>query len=264
MEERDVLIQTLLKHFIYDLSMSAKPLTQEETIDFVCVLKDYLKGIYNEEPPIDEFNYEGSPFDGDEFIELNLLKPYREKMVPFSKTQLKYYFAKDDYTKGLLFSKLGINEPIFNEDEYQTYIFSIYSLLQNIKENLYLRPIEGTTVQLKDVRLMESEQGLKSRSTEYTRSRQVLLYYFILKLMGITKLDNSSRKLAQFAHVLFAYPIDNIDNSAIYKLLKQAPYFKKEPKVMLKDLEFVKQQFELIDSAEGVALVQREIELLKR
>lgn len=268
MEEREKLIGILLKHFLNDLNLSAKPFTQEEIINVIQVLTEYLKGVYNDEPSAPEYNYEGNPFDSEAFIEQNLLQLYREKMIPFVKTSLKYYFAKDDYTKTLLFQKLKIDEPVLNDEEYQSYIINIYSLLQKIKQNLYLRPIEAISIAKEEVQqLLDDEQelnnhGFKSRSTEYTRSRQVLLYYFVLKLMGMTKLDNSSRKYAQFAHVLFAYPIDNIDNSAVYKLLKKAPYLKKGHKELLKDYEFVKSQFELIGSIEGVALVQKEINLI--
>lgn len=86
----------------------------------------------------------------------------------------------------------------------------------------------------------------------------------MLKFLGNSKLDNSARKYAQFAHVLFAWPMDNIDNSGIYKMLKKAPYLKKDDKAMLKDLEFIMKQFELIDSPPGVALVQKEIDFIKR
>lgn len=269
MEEREQLIQTLLKHFYADLKESILPFTHEETINVVQVLTQYLKGVYQDEPAIPEYYYEGNPFDGETFIEEQLLKPYRQKMAPFVKTQLKYYFGKDDYTKSLLFQKLSIQDTVLSDEEYQDYIFRIYTVLQKVKESLYLMPVEKTFIPPIDVPLLDSAEdpeshGFKSKSTEYTRSRQVLLYYFVLKLMGMTKLDNSSRKYAQFAHVLFAYPIDNIDNSAIYKLLKKAPYLKKDQKELLKDYEFVKNQFELIGSVEGVALVQKEIDLLRR
>lgn len=267
MEERDGLVQTLLKHFLDDLSQSAKPLTQEQTINFVTVLISYLKESVNDENSGQDYD-EAIPFDSDTFIELNLLKPYREKMIPFVKTGLKYYFARDEYNQSILFKKLAINEPLLNEDEYQTFVIRLYQLMQTIKQNIYLRPVE-TVLPTSDLQpVHETEQywsthGFKSRSTEYSRTRQILLYYFVLKVMGITKLDNSSRKLAQFAHVLFAYPIDNIDNSAIYKLLKKAPYLKEDHQAMLNDLEFVKSQFELIGCAEGVALVQKEIDLMR-
>lgn len=269
MEDREELIQTLLKHFYVDFKESIKPFAQEETLNVVQVLTEYLKGVYNDEPACPEYNYEGSPFDGETYIEEQLLKPYREKMIPFVKSRLKYYFGKDDYTKGLLFQKLSIQNPVLTDEEYQDYVFRLYTILQKIKESLYLMPVEKTFTPSVEIPLLESNEdpeshGFKSKSTEYTRIRQVLLYYFVLKLMGVTKLDNSSRKLALFAHALFAYPIDNIDNSAIYKLIKKAPYLKQDKRAMLKDLEFVKNQFDVLGLSEGVEMVQKEIDSLKR
>lgn len=271
MENREELIRALIKHFLIDFRESIKPLSLDETIDFSGILVEYLKGVYNHEPTMLDYNYEGSPFDEDDFIEAHLLKPYRHKMVPFIKSNLKLYFAKDEFSKTQLLQKLKISVPILNDEEYQDYIIRLFSLLENIKKHLYLKePIELVKDDpIGSQKLIDNEeeminQGFKSKSTEYTRPRQVLLYYFVLKLMGMTKLDNSARAYSKFAHVLFAWPIDNIDNSSVYKLLKKAPYLKKDDKVMLKDLEFIKEQFKLIESEEGVAMVQKEIDSLKR
>jgi hypothetical protein len=269
MEKRTQLIQDLIKKFLIDLNECAKPLTQEENINFMGILIEYLKGVYNFEPSSAEYNYEGYPFDEDEFIEIHLLKPYRHKMVPFIKTRLRYYFAKDEHIKTMLFQKLNLNETTLNDDEYQMYIMRIYLILRKIKENLYLKPIETMSENSSEAQtLIESpdeliRQGFKSKSKEYTRIRQMLLFYFVLKLMGLSRLDTSARKYAQFAHFLFYYPTDNIDGSEVYKMLKQAPYVK-ENKPLLKELDFVKKQFELIDCEEGIKLVQKEIDLIHR
>ncbi len=273
MEQREELLQTLTKNFISDLSTSAKPLAQEEAIKFMGILIEYLKGVFNHEPAAPEYNYDGNPFDEEEFIETHLLEPYREKMVPFVKTSLRYYFAKDEFTQSRLFQKLHLNEAPLNEEEYTQYILRVYVILRNIKQNLYLRPIESAkqnepSNRVEAQKLIDnpeelSKQGFKAKSKEYTRIRQMLLFYFMLKLMGMSRLDTSARKYAQFAHVLFYYPTNNIDGSEVYKMLKQAPYLK-EKKALLKDLAFVKQQFELIDSSEGIALVQKEIDLMYR
>jgi hypothetical protein len=269
MEKRTQLIQDLIKKFLVDLNECAKPLTHEETITFMGILIEYLKGVYNFEPSSTEYNYEGNPFDEDEFIEIHLLKPYRHKMVPFIKTSLRYYFAKDEHYKIMLFQKLGLNETTLNDDEYQMYILRIYLILRKIKENLYLKPLETISENSSEAQtLIESpdeliRQGFKSKSKEYTRIRQMLLFYFVLKLMGLSRLDTSARKYAQFAHFLFYYPTDNIDGSEVYKMLKQAPYVK-ENKSLLKELDFVKKQFELIDCEEGIKLVQKEIDLIHR
>lgn len=265
MEEREELLNTLQNHFLSDFILSIEPLEHEEKIHFMELLSEYLKGIYN--PTILQ-NHDNKPFDSDYFLESNILKPYREKMTAFVRSGLRYYMTNDEFSKTMLFVKLGIKEPVLSNEEQFNFANCLYLILRYTKESLYLKPVEHTGLKEKDIlKLIEGkepdEHSFKSKSAEYTRSRQVLLYYFVLKLMGMTKLNNSSRKYAQFAHVLFAYPIDNIDNSAVYKLLKKAPYLKKDHKELLKDYEFVKSQFELIGSAEGVALVQKEIVLIK-
>jgi len=95
MEQIEELLQALTKNFINDLSVSVKPFSQEESITYIGILIDYLKGVFNHEPAMPEYDYDGNLFDEDEFIEKNLLEPFREKMIPFVKTSLKYYFATD-------------------------------------------------------------------------------------------------------------------------------------------------------------------------
>jgi hypothetical protein len=270
MEKREKLITALLKSFLNDLSASSKPLTQEETLAFIGILVEYLKGVYNHEPSMPEYNYDGSPFDEEEFIENNLLKPYRDKMVPFIKTRLSYYFAKDEYKKTQLFQKLNIEEPLLNKEEYEEYILRIYSVLANIKTNLYLRPIESTSESSAEAKkLLDNpeemeKQGFKVKNKDYTRSRQILLYYFMLKLIGVTRLDANAINLAEFGHVLFYWPVEITKNNDVYKKLCKAPYIQDSDKENLKDLEYVKRQFENIGHTQGIALVQKEIDSLKR
>jgi hypothetical protein len=248
------------------MNESVKPLTSEEVIDFSDKLIKLLTGIYNSAPYDSEF---GEPFYEDDFIEQNLLKPYRSKMVPFIKTRLKLYFAKEEHDQKLLFQKLKITEPVLTYEEYQDYITRMYSLLKWVKEHYYLKPVEAPQQTIEEAKVLIDEaqelesQGFKSRSKEYTRARQILMFHFLLKLAGMTRLNASARKFAQFAHFLFRYPTDNIDGSEIYKLIKQAPYVK-EGKALIKELEFVKKQFELIECTEGVDLVQKEIDSLTR
>ena len=265
MKEREELIVRLQNHFVADFMLSIKPLEHEEKIHFMELLSEYLKGVY--QTP----NKENKAFDSDYFLESRILKPYRDKMAGFINSGLRYYLSSHELSKTILFGKLNIKEPILTNEEQFNFAQLIYLILRYTKESLYLKPVEQTAIKEQDIlKLIEEakeqteEHNFKSKSVEYTRARQVLLYYFVLKLMGMTKLDNSSRKYAQFAHVLFAYPIDNIDNSAVYKLLKKAPFVKKDHKELLKDFEFVKSQFELLGSTEGAALVQKEIDLLKR
>ena len=274
MEKREDLIKTLVKRFISDLSESAKPFPQQEAIKFISVLMEYLKGIYNYEPGIPEYNYDGSPFDEDEFIEINLLEPYRDKMIPFVKTRLRYYFSKDEFNQTLLFQKLQINEALLNEDEYMHYIMQVHLILRNIKQNLYLRPIEaakentaGNNAEAQNLIDNPDElekQGFNPKNKEYTRNRQVLMYYFVLKLMGISKMDNHTLRYAEFGHALCYWAVPSIKDSDLYKKLGRAPYIQESTQIKLKDLEYVKRQFENIEHAEGIAMVQKEIDFLKK
>ncbi len=270
MKDREKLIKTVLGNFLHDLSMSAKSLDHEETINFINLLMEYLKGVYNHETAAPEFNYEGNPFDEETFIETHFLKPYRQKMASFVKIGLKFYFAKDEYGKTVLFNKLKITEPIFNSDEYQEYILRVYVFLQKIKENLYLKPIEEIKENRSEAKkLLDNPEellnkGFKSQSKEYTRGRQILLFYFILELIGKSKFANPMPKLAEFGHVLFAWPTDNVTNASVYRMLKDAPYLKENNKAMLIDLEFVKKQFENIEHEAGISLVQKEIDSIKK
>lgn len=270
MEKREELIKNLVNSFLSDLSASSKTLNHEETINFIAVLIEYLKGVYNHETSAPEFNYEGSPFDEDEYIETNLLNPYRDKMIPFVKTNLRFYFAKDEFNKMQLFRKLQITDDLLSEEEYQEYILRLFMLLKKIKENLYIKPIDKTSENpLDSQKLIENpeeleKQGFKVKNKDYTRSRQILLYYFTLKLMGLTRLDTNAISLAEFGHALFYWPVETVKNNDLYKKLCKAPYIHDSQKENLKDLEYVKRQFENISHTQGIALVQKEIDSLKK
>lgn len=270
MAKREELTKKLIGNFLNDLSASSKTLNHEETINFIGILIEYLKGVYNHEPAVPEFNYDGTPFDEDEFIETNLLKPYRDKMIPFVKTSLRYYFARDEFNQIQLFRKLQITDDRLEEEEYQEYILRVFLLLRKIKENLYLKPIETTQeTPLETQKLIESpeemeKQGFKVKNKEYTRSRQILLYYFVLKLMGVSRFDTNLISLAELGHVLFYWPVEVVKNNDLYKKLCKAPLIHSSDKENLKDLEYVKRQFQNIDHAKGIELVQAEINSLKR
>src|ERR1700741_940647 len=136
MEIREELIQKILSIFLKDLSESIEPIKSvNEGIDFIEALSDFASGIYNHEPAAPEFNYEGSPFDEDEFIEKRLLQKYRDKMIPFVKTSLRYYFAKDEFNQTQLFQKLQLKEVLFSHEEYEDYILRLFFILKKMKEN---------------------------------------------------------------------------------------------------------------------------------
>ena len=269
--EREKLKRFLWQNFLKALFESLKPFqTIEDKVNYLETLIEYLKGVYAHEDAAPEFNYEGNPFDSETFIRKNILIKYKEKAKPFVDHKLRYYFEKEDFLKAHLFEVLKINEPVLTEEEFDHYITVVHTALNNFIEKICTQTFEEAKAETEtDVKaLPEANEdiisGFKSQSKEYTRSRQILLFHFVLQLMNMTRSEGSIRKYAQFGHVLFAWPVDNIDNSGVYKMLKKAPYLKQDNKATLKDLEFIKSQFELVDSPEGMALVQKEINSLKK
>jgi hypothetical protein len=269
--ERNKLLNTVLQNFVKALFESLKPFkTEEEKVGFLEVLIEYLRGTYSYEPPIPAIGMEGVPFDSDDFIRKNILLKYKQRAKSFVDTGLRYYFEKDQDLKQHLFARLKIEEPVLTEEEFENYIDFIYRLLHSLIENICIQPYEEAKAQtekeVKNISEGSDDQivGFKSQSKEYTRSRQILLFYFVLELIGKSKHKDSMKKLAEFGHVLFAWPTDNAVNAGVYRMLKDAPYLKENDKAMLKDLEFIKKQFENIEHEKGIALVQKEIDSIKK
>jgi hypothetical protein len=270
--EREQLIGVVIKRFVHALLESLKPFkTSQNRVEFLETLIAYLNGVYNHEEPILAFNFEGNPFDAELFIRKNILLKYREKAKPFVDTGLRYYFEKDIHLQTYLFERLELKDPIFSGLEYEQYINYIHTILHNLIERICVQPVESGTAEndtdLKALTLSElgneqPETHFKSKSKEYTRSRQILLFYFVLKLLGKSRSTAKLIELAEFGHVLFAWPTDNASNGAIYRMLKDAPYLKQD-KSLLTDLEFIKKQFERIEHTEGAILVQKEINSIK-
>lgn len=262
MEHRAPLIKFILKSFLIDLEESIKPLIDiNDRIYFAETIKAYLEGIYRSVPENEYF--EAVYFDEEEFIRTKLLSKFRDKMVPFVKSSLKHYFAKDEFNKTQLFQKLKITEPILDYEEYETYINYLHHYLGKWLDGLYLLPINTPHSTTNELPKLPEQPEQNTKKSEYNRSRQLLLFYYFAKSAGLVRQGTSLRALAQFAHYLFNYPNDNIDNSEVYKQLKKAPYIK-EDSYLLKDLELVKQQFELIEHTEALALVQKEIHDVKK
>ena len=261
MENREPLINTLLKNFLIDLKESIQPFTEVNDLTYFAeTLKEYNTSIYNTIPENDYF--EAVYFDEEEFIRIKLLSKYRDKMIPFIKTSLKHYFAKDEFNQIQLFQKLKITEPILNDSEFDIYISCIHNFIIKWLERLYLLPINTKTEGAKELPKLLEQSEQKTKSNEYTRSRQLLLFYYLTQVAGINRNTVSVRNLAQFAHYLFNYPNDNIDNSEVYKQLKKAPEIKVEA-YLLKDLEFVKKQFELLEHTEAISLIDKQIKRCK-
>lgn len=261
MESRDTLISELLKHFLSDLEKSLIPFQNSDELIYLAEsLKEYLLGIYNTRPASDLFDEIN--FDEDEFLRTKLLSKFRDKMRPFVALSVRDYFAKDEYGQKRLLQKLNIEQPVLTYWEYDSYINSIYHFITTWLEKLYLQA-PGSDTKTAELPKLPEPTEQQDKHPDYSRSRQLLLFYFLAQSIGIDRGTVSMRDLAKFAHYLFNYPNSNIDNSEVYKQLKKAPYIKADF-YLLKDLEFVKSQFVAIGYAPGAALVEKEIRSMKQ
>jgi hypothetical protein len=122
--------------------------------------------------------------------------------------------------------------------------------------------------QIKNIELQqkkELKEGITPKTTgtfftqtESSRKRQVLMIYFLFKSLGVQRAGVSVANMARFVHSLLGQPIEDINNSQLYKLLKQAPKLNEE-KFLREDLYFVKKQFENIELFAIVEMIQKEI-----
>lgn len=268
--DREKLKELLLLSFLKSLFETLKPfLTVEEKVDYLETLITYLQGVYWHEEAIPQLGIEGNVFDSSTFIRKNVFLKYKDKAKPFVDTHLRFYLEKEPNLRSHLFKLLQINEPILDEIEFEQYNDSIYSLLHNLIEKICTQSFESAKKQTEeDVKNIkqankESTTTFKATNSEYTRPRQALMLHYLFEAMGLNKDILSRRKLAEFAHALVCWPIDKIDNSGLYKMLKEAPLLKDNDENMLKDLKFIKAQFELVNIPGTIELVEKEIRSIK-
>lgn len=263
---RDELIQSILKHFLKSLLESLKPFNEvSERVAYLESLIGLAKGNYSEHEPNEDFGIDGYEFDSEGFIRQHILLKFREKAKGFQDEQLQYYFERDAKLQSYLFKHLGIDAPLFSNLEYEKYINIIYSILHKVITNTCTQPAGHTADEKQTLsEATETERRYKSQSKEYTRSRQMLLFFFLMKALGKERNKTDLTELAAFAHYLFAWPVDNVKSTSVYDMLKRAPALRANDDALIAELEFIKRQFERIELAEAVTLVQKEISSIKR
>lgn len=260
------LIHTVFESFVPDLNLSVKPLTEiSELIYFIETLREYIEGVLSECPPSDV--YEGFDFDRSEFVRNKLLKKLRDKTKGLLDTNFLDYLDPEVKVKTRLFEKLKITEPILTEYEFDRYINIIDKYFIQWLGRALLLPENtkiGDNIKPQEIQQANEEPEGKIKNPEFTRKRQALLFYFLLKLIGIdARQGGSMAAVTRFGHVLFNWPYTNISNAGLYDIVKDLPYVKAD-KLLLIDLEFVKRQFIDIKHADGINLVQKEIDSINK
>ena len=269
---REAEIQTRLKLFLRDLALCIKPLEKtEDKIHFAKTLSELQLKMYRNAHA--EFGNNDENFSEDDFIDKNLLAKFRHKMKPFVETQLHFYFSPDESSQECVYHRLQISPVvILDGEEFYEFTIRLNNILDSYKINLYLTEPGNSddkyeVKDLRDLAQQKQEENLKGnlkiQNNEFSRSRQALAMYYLFTSIGIKpRFDMSLVSLAKLAHVLSAMPYENIDNSSIYKGMKELPSFKNE-KYLLEDLKFIKKHFSLVNHTEAVTLIEKEISKLE-
>lgn len=259
MELRTKLIGEILKHFLEDLSRSINPLSTTEDKAYFCEnFKELAIALYNDQQ-----------FDNEEFLLNRIYSKFKTKSVPFTKSNLMIYIQTDEYHQTLLFQKLNLKDSEFlNQEELQELFIHYLNTLTVIPKHLFLneKSTKPQTDELGDRATQESlldevKEQLKSKMPNFNRARQTLTFYYLLKGNTVHKETHSVAAMARFIHNTLGIPYNNIDNSEFYDKLKTAPLFKKEA-LLLKDLEYVKEQFQSIECPGLARMVEEDINLV--
>lgn len=261
MEIRTALLDKILKHFYVDLSKSINPLGKTEDKAFFCEkLSELAIALYND-----------SLFDEEKFLLDNLYSKLKSKLDAFDKSNLLLYIQPNEYSQTRLFQNIGIKEPApLSSDELQELFVQYLHALTTIPKFLYLKEKDGATQAESIVNeaaqeklTNETREQLKSKMPNFNRARQTLTFYYLLKGNKVQKDTHSVAAMARFIHNTLGIPFNNIDNSEFYDKLKAAPMFKKES-LLLKDLEYVKEQFLSIECPDLARMVEEDIVAVRK
>lgn len=261
MEIRKTIFNKIFKSFLEDLSKSINPLSNIEDKAYFCEnFKELAIELYND-----------SQFDEEKFLLDRIYSKFKTKSVPFTKSNLLLYIQTDEYHQILLFEKLGLKEnTLLNQDEMQELVIHYLNALNVVPKHLYLNDKEGEiktdSVEDKATQeklLNEVKERLKPKIPNFNRARQTLIFYYLLKGNKVHKETHNLAAIARFLHHTLNIPYNKIDNSEFYEKLKSAPIFKKET-LLLKDLEYVKEQFQTIECPELTRMVEEDISAVQK
>ena len=261
MELRTKLISELLKHFLEDLAKSINPLDNAEDKAYFCEnFKELAIELYNDQQ-----------FDENKFLLDKIYSKFKNKSVPFTKSNLMLYIQPNEYHQTLLFEKLGLDKnTLLNQDEIQELFIHYIHTLEVVPKHLYLHETDGevktTNVEDKATQeklLDEIKEQLATKMPNFNRARQTLIFYYLLKGNKVHKETHNLAAIARFVHHTLGIPYKSIDNSEFYDKLKSAPIFKKET-LLLKDLEYVKEQFQTIECPELTRMVEEDISMVQK
>lgn len=256
MEIRTALIDTILKHFYADLAKSINPLGKTEDKAYFCEkLSELAIEMYND-----------PQFDEDKFLLETLYPRLKSKLAAFDQSNLLLYFQTGDDQQALLLDTLRITTEPLNADELQELFIYYVNTLSVIPKRLYLSDKDNDKLadeMAQEKILDDAKEQLMIKMPNFNRARQTLIFYYLLKGNKVQKDTHSVAAMARFVHNTLGIPYNKIDNSEFYEKLKSAPVFKKEA-LLLKDLEYVKEQFFSIECPELARMVEEDINTIQK
>lgn len=141
------------------------------------------------------------------------------------------------------------------DDENILAILAIYNATQQLLKDKDIDPISNPS--------FVNQPPIKTYKHQVTRSQQVLLYYYFLKMGGIDpRVDVNVSTCAELLHGLTAFPYNEIGNSDFYKKLKN-PLDNASPKTVIKDLEYVLSVFKKLNHDRILLEIEKDIKGLK-
>lgn len=256
MEIRTALLDKILKRFYVDLAKSINPLGKAEDKAFFCeIFSELAIALYNDQQ-----------FDEEKFLLEWIYPRFKSKLSAFNKANLLLYIQTDEYHQEQLLKNVAAQEtePLTADELHELFLYYLNTLTV-IPKYLYLGEKDGEAKAdelgdqaIQEKVLDEAKEQFKSKMPNFNRARQTLTFYYLLKGNKVQKDTHSVAAMARFVHNTLGIPFNNIDNSEFYDKLKAAPMFKKEA-LLLKDLEYVKEQFLCIECPDLARMVEEDI-----
>lgn len=215
-----------------------------------------------------EFNISRDPKIWKQYalLEKTLLERYGPALKPYTAKQLHYYFdaqlvlsEKNIYTAEV-YNSLRSEEQILSVSGMEQFIKICMNVLTHSRDNMLLSGISviDNNVNAKKPLSLNDKKEDES-DNEYTKARQLLAIYYILKTLGIEHRENNSVSgIARLAHLLTGTKLTKIQNSDIYKKYLLLPNYNKG-EALIKDLHYIRPFFEEEGVHEAVKQIDKEI-----
>lgn len=194
-------------------------------------------------------------------LEEALLKKHRKTLMPYWSKQFYHYFSfgmvlveKNVYSTEE-FNRLTNEEQRLSLGEIGDFVFRCRNILYHARTYVYLQMEPESADESTDI------SGLPEPDKEFTKARQLLAIYYLLKTGFNIEHRNSHpvTDVARLAHLLTGTKFTTTQNSDIYKKYSQMPDYKKG-ELLLDDLNFIRPFFEQLQMATAIQLIDEKIQ----